>query len=277
MKIKLCLLAVLVVWAFAPAAHAAFSAADEQMLSTQYSKKVLVFRTFYRYSDRLDVNPDGTIKGKYKQGYWSVDGNVQVQSVDFSKDRVSFKCAKLWADERNDGGLHFFPASAALKGKSDYSESATISFKLDGTNSTPEAFTKEVEKVFLGPDERPLTGCPRAIAAYISKTTPEVEYDPATGTGTFKGTPPKALSTPMLELSREAQLVGQKGKQTFALLVDEKGNAAVTAFTTVLNYGLEDNTLEAVKGWKFQPGVKDGQPVPVVMLMTVEYKEPMKH
>jgi len=38
--------------------------------------------------------------------------------------------------------------------------------------------------------------------------------------------------------------------------------------TTSLDAGLDQEAIKAVKQWRFEPGTKDGKPVPV--LMTIE-------
>jgi len=46
----------------------------------------------------------------------------------------------------------------------------------------------------------------------------------------------------------------------------------VVAFTHLLQYGIEDATMEAVKSWKFEPGMKDGHAVTVRIPMFIEFK-----
>jgi len=81
-------------------------------------------------------------------------------------------------------------------------------------------------------------------------------------------------STP--DLPREALLAGQSGQEKFLVLVDEEGNGAVVAFTQLLQYGLEETTIEAVKKWKFAPAIRAGKPVPVRMAMSIDYKRPQQ-
>ena len=67
-------------------------------------------------------------------------------------------------------------------------------------------------------------------------------------------------------------MVGQAGRESFVVYVDEKGNAAVTAFASLLQYGLEETTIEAVRGWKFRPATKNGKEVGIRMLMSIDYR-----
>jgi hypothetical protein len=253
--------------------RAEVSEADQTALRAQYVKKVLIFRKSFRALDHLEVKEDGSVAGNPKPGFWSMDGACQVQGVEFRRDRVTFKCAKLWANVKDDGQLHYFPASAALKGKTDYPESIDMVFRIGKKAMSASDFKDRLSQIFLREGEAMLSATPAPIAAYIQKVPVEPDIDPANGK-LFDGTPPKAISTPSPGLSREATLVGQAGKEGFVALVDEEGRANVMAFTHILQYGLEETTMEAVKGWKFQPALKDGKPVAVRMAMELEYKRP---
>lgn len=257
------------------AARAEVSEADQQALRTQYAAKVLVFRKSHRMTNQLEIDKDGTVKGNHHPGYWTVDGAVQVKDLDFRKDRVTFKCAKLWANIKDDGQLHFFPVAAALKGKTDYPENAEITFHTKKEAVSAEEVKQHVRQIFLGETESVLSSTPQPIAAYIQKIAVPLDIDPITGMG-FSGTSPKAVSRPTPELPREAQLVGQAGRESFVVFVDEQGNAAVVGFTHLLQYGIEEATIEAVKNWKFEPAMKDGAPVAIRIALSIDFKQPEK-
>ena len=199
------------------ALRAEISPADQQTLKSQYAGKVLMFRKSYRMINKLEVNTDGTVEGDHKPGYWAVDGTVQVKTMEFHKDRITFKCAKLWADIKNDGGLHYFPASAALKGKIGYPAEAEIAFRTNGKDDSLEQLRQRINRIFFGDQESKLSGTPPAIVAYIQKATVEIDIDPISGLG-FSGTPPKVVSRPAPEVTREAALVGQVAVRRFEVL-----------------------------------------------------------
>jgi hypothetical protein len=255
------------------AVRAEISATDQQALQSQYVNKVLMFRKSYRILDRLEVKVDGTVPGNLRPGFWSMDGACQVKELDFRKDAVIFKCAKLWANVKDDGQLHYFPASAALKGKTDYPEKVEVVFRTNPAGETVAQVTERVNKIFLSEQDSKLTATPAPISAYIQKQSILPDIDPVTGTG-FEGTPPKPISTPTPDMSREALLVGQAGRESFVVLVDAEGKANVLVFTRLLQYGLEETTIDAVKRWKFEPAMKDGKPTPIRIAMDVDYKRP---
>ena len=257
-------------------ARAEVSEADQQTLRTEYVGKVLIFRKSVRMAANLEYAPDGTLKGDHEPGFWSVDGAVQAKDISFGKDQVTFKCTKLWANVKPDGQLHYFPASVALKGKSDdYPEAVNITFRTEKGAVSAAEFKQLVQKVFLGPNESMLTSAPPPISAFIQKASTQMDIDPVTGMG-FSGTPPKPLEDPTPKPSREAQLVGQAGRESFIVYVDDQGRAAVLGFTHLLQYGLEETTIEAVKNWRFQPAMKDGKPVALRIPMSIDYKLPIQ-
>jgi hypothetical protein len=249
------------------------SATEQETLRGQYANKVLIFRRSYRHLDRLEVKADGSLPGNLRPGFWAMDGACQVNELDFRKDAVVFKCSKLWANIKDDGRLHYFPVSAALKGKTDYPEKMEIVFRISPDGETAAQVRERASKVFLSEQDSVFSVTPAPIAAYIQKQSVLPDIDPVTGKG-FDGTPPKPMSTPAPDVSREALLVGQAGRETFVVLIDAEGKTNVLAFTGLLQYGLEETTIDAVKQWKFEPAMKDGNPVPVRIAMDIDYKLP---
>ena len=255
----------------AAAARAGISGPEQSAVRAKYVEKVLIFRSCYRVIDKLEVLEDGAMKGKAQPGYWAMDGAFQVKTLTFGKDRVSLKGIKLWADIKNDGELHYFPASAALGGKGDYPAGLEVIFGAGAEVETAAQFVARVERVFVSERDSKLASAPLPISRYIRNEAVQVDIDPVSGAG-FKGTPPKPLSTPQPNPSREASLIGRMGVESFVVLVDEQGRASVDGFTKLLQYGLEEATMEAVKKWKFEPGTLDGKPVPLRMAMDIKYQ-----
>jgi protein TonB len=259
----------------ASVARATVTEADQQSLHSQYVGKVLMFRKCARMVSQYDVQEDGTVGGDAQPGFWAVDGAAQVKDIEFLKDRVTFKCIKLWADIKGDGRLHFFPASAALKGKDvDYPQTTNIIFRTSQENVAAAEIVGRLSKLCLGEHEPMLGTAPQSIAAFIQNVPATVDIS-GPGAG-FKGTPPKPVSSTVPSVSHEAELVGQAGRENFVVYVDEQGKAAVVSFTHLLQYGLEETTIEAVKGWKFEPATQDGKPVAVRIAMSIDYKAPDK-
>jgi len=185
------------------AVGAELPATDQEALRKQYVNKVLIFRKSYRMLDRLEVKADGTVAGKPRPGYWTMDGACQVKDLEFRKDAVILKCTKLGANVKDDGQLHYFPVSAALKGKTDYPEKMDVVFRTASAGKFLAQVNEQVSKIFLSEQEPKLAATPAPISAYIQKLSIQPDIDPAPGAG-FDGTLPKLVSTLVPDLSREA-------------------------------------------------------------------------
>jgi len=90
------------------------------------------------------------------------------------------------------------------------------------------------------------------------------------------GTPPKPISTPTPNLTREASLAGQAGREGFVVSVDQEGRSGVVGFTRLLQFGLEEATMEAAREWKFEPAMQQGKRVAVRIPVFIEYKRPAR-
>ncbi len=71
------------------------------------------------------------------------------------------------------------------------------------------------------------------------------------------------------EAARERRL---QGKVTLAMVVGETGAPAAIWVTQPLGLGLDEEAVKAVSRWRFDPGTKDGQPVPVITAVEVNLR-----
>ncbi|MDQ6706815.1 MAG: energy transducer TonB, partial [Acidobacteriota bacterium] len=62
------------------------------------------------------------------------------------------------------------------------------------------------------------------------------------------------------------------GSVLVRLVVSPEGTPTQMTVLRPLGYGLDENALAAVSGWKFQPGVKEGKPVAVRAIIEVNYR-----
>lgn len=103
----------------------------------------------------------------------------------------------------------------------------------------------------------------------------QVDIDPTSGLR-LEGTPPKPTSTPAPNLTWEALLAGQAGREDFVVFADQEGRSGVVGFTRLLQFELEEATMEAAREWKFEPGMQEGRRVAVRIPMFIGYKRPVQ-
>ena len=99
-------------------------------------------------------------------------------------------------------------------------------------------------------------------------------FAPAPGAPVSKGTfvPPVAISQPQAAYTPEARAAGFTGSVMVSCIVDEKGTPQNVTVVRGAGMGLDERALEAVKQWRFQPGTRDGKPVPVQAQVEVRFK-----
>lgn len=74
------------------------------------------------------------------------------------------------------------------------------------------------------------------------------------------------------EYSEEARKAKYQGTVTLYVEVDTSGKATNIRVLHSLGLGLDEKAIEAVKQWKFRPGMKDGKPVPVAASIEVNFR-----
>jgi protein TonB len=89
-----------------------------------------------------------------------------------------------------------------------------------------------------------------------------------------------AVSAPLLIHSVEAEYTetARKAKVSGSVLVnlyvDANGNTGHIRVIRGLGSGLDEKAVEAVRQYKFKPGMKDGKPVRVEMTLQLSFVEP---
>ena len=83
---------------------------------------------------------------------------------------------------------------------------------------------------------------------------------------------PRALDTPDPEYSEEARKAKYQGTCVLWLIVGSDGKPRDVKVARALGMGLDEKAIEAVRNWRFQPAMKDGHPVPVMINVEVNFR-----
>jgi TonB family protein len=84
-------------------------------------------------------------------------------------------------------------------------------------------------------------------------------------------TAPRAIYQPEPEFSDQARAAHYQGTCVLSIVVGEDGKPRDIKVTTPLGMGLDEKAVEAVSKWQFEPARKDGTPVPVRVLVEVDF------
>ncbi len=74
------------------------------------------------------------------------------------------------------------------------------------------------------------------------------------------------------EYSEEARKAKLQGSVTLAITIDENGRVANAKVIRSLGLGLDEKAIEAVLGWRFRPGTKNGKAVSVLTSVYMDFR-----
>ena len=83
---------------------------------------------------------------------------------------------------------------------------------------------------------------------------------------------PKAVRMPDPEYSELARQEKVQGTVKLSFIVDTDGCAKKIQVVQSLGHGLDEQAIEALRRWHFEPGTKDGAPVPVQLGVTMDFR-----
>jgi len=104
-------------------------------------------------------------------------------------------------------------------------------------------------------------------------------FGPGEGGGTGGGifhvgggvSPPRPIYRPDPEFSEEARKAKYQGVCTLGMVVGVDGRPTQIKVLGSLGMGLDEKAIEAVRNWKFEPGMKDGHPVATIIAVEVDF------
>jgi TonB family protein len=83
---------------------------------------------------------------------------------------------------------------------------------------------------------------------------------------------PRVASKQEPQYSEEARIGRLQGTVTVSLVVGEDGRPRNIKVTKSLGLGLDEKAIEAIGLWQFMPGEKEGQPVPILATIQVNFR-----
>lgn len=89
---------------------------------------------------------------------------------------------------------------------------------------------------------------------------------------TPKVTPPRPIYAPDPEYSKDARKRHIEGEVILSLTVEADGSTSNIKVKKSLRTDLDDNAVDAVKNWKFEPSTKDGKAVAVNVNIVVNFR-----
>jgi len=245
----------------------------QKKLQTKFLKQVLVIRNFYS-GDHLIFDSQGNLlQGENAIAY---DGcrcvaELRVSKLEIKNGGLILRGPRMVGDY--DGSKKEFSNLSREHGE------VQIDIDLDGTQMNEEAITGVLNKVFLSSEDNLRALAPDAwrvpnptVAAKEAARTdsPIVAAKEVAKIG-HGVTPPKATYMLDPKYSEEARSAKIEGDVVLWIIVNDKGKVTRIRITRCLGYGLDEEAVQAVSKWKFEPAKKDGQPVTVQLNVDVTF------
>jgi TonB family protein len=260
----------------------------EQMKS-DYVEKVLTLRHFYE-GKHLSFESDGSLVGSAGEGPWTIYGQVSVNAIKVNERtvhvngrRVSLifdSQSKLLRDELS------LLAESKPKNKKEKEEKAArekalrenvvdIDIMLTSPNQTEQDVSTAMNAVFLAPEESVREVVPDFWRGYFDQLEgrpsdqnfPEPVYTVKTGEVSV----PRVLYQVDPKFSEESRKAKYQGTITLSHVVDRSGSVQNIEITSPLGMGLDEEGVDAVRHWRFEPAMKAGEPVAVKIAVEVEF------
>lgn len=84
-------------------------------------------------------------------------------------------------------------------------------------------------------------------------------------------TAPKALYTQVPEYTKKARKKKLQGTVLLEGTVGTDGRTHDIRVLQPLDFGLSEQAVKAFQAWKFEPGTRDGRPVPVLVQIEISF------
>lgn len=237
-------------------------------LNGVYVGKVVTLRRFgsgsiLHYAQGGDFVKGGTV------GPWTLDAYLQIAKIRVSRNQL-----------RIDGNRLDFMYDTATKALQPYrGSSVSIEIKIDRASASLTNLQNILAKVFVSDRIAMANLAPDYWRPYLLQTASHKKLPaPALGTASKPKTPsaakvtePQPKHTPDPPYTPEAQAAGTYGDVILSVLVGSDGEVKSVIIVRPLGMGLDDEAAETIKKWKFIPGMRDGRPVAVKIMIDVTF------
>ena len=102
----------------------------------------------------------------------------------------------------------------------------------------------------------------------VLRPTPDAEGGGALAEGV---TPPRRVEGPVPEYPEDARKERVEGMVVAQVVIDEAGRVSHARVLKGLHPSLDEETLETIRAWRFEPATRDGEPVEVFYNLVIRY------
>ncbi len=254
----------------------AFSTGDAQhLLEARFQKKVFFIRGFYRDS-KLVYDAQGNVQGTPSAGPWTL-ALFRVDSCDARPGEFVLEGKR--AVEVYDRGQTKFVTKLPPK-----AEDLQITVEMPADAVTDAALDVLAGRIFesgVSPDQlpewwRPFFTKKEKMWTDIGGGNPipglELDGEPVFRPGQNGVSFPRAVITADPKYQGIARQAKYQGTAYIEAIVSKDGVPERMEVTQPLGMGLDDDAVETVRNWRFEPAELKGQPVAVVVVVEINFR-----
>ena len=234
----------------------------EAHLRSTYQGKVLTLRNFYE-GKRLRYDHAGKLTKGGQVGPWTLYGKIKVQRLKLRKDKLEIEGNRLFL-AYNKRKKKF----TQLRGRK-----VRIEIKIQRRGQlSKEVVQRSIEQVFLSRDDKLVDLVPSYWRRFLAGKE-EGQSSSQKNVYRVRG----GVSAPQLiyrvkpEYTEGAKKARGEGTVVLYCVVDVRGRVRNILVIQPVGFGLDDKAVEAVRQWKFKPGMKNGLPVNVAATIEVTF------
>ena len=252
----------------------------ENSLRQVYENKLVSLRSPY-FGKTLDLDASGVSLNHLIAGPWSTCGLMQVGKVSVTQDEILFDGKRVILARISQEGdqqpstpkeVHIVPI---LTGEDIHLRIHIPIVDMQHVNSS-------LVQVFQGGQLL------QRAAKYWKPATTDMkafrQKTPDAAVGELEGnrpvylvtkgvvTPPRAIDTADPSYTEAARRANLQGTAKLSIVINEKGFPEMLEIVRGLGQGLDIQALVAVAGWRFDPALRNGKPVAVLVNVEVTFR-----
>jgi TonB family protein len=251
--------------------------ADQQLekaLNDRYDGKAIHLRHFFK-SDSQEYDAQGTPLKSSAEGAWTLYGGIEVKKVSVGDDALRVEGTRV---------AYVYDEREKRLAETHTRDEVRIKIRLNAALPTADQAVSVLERVFAITADVIVNSSPAPWQDYLKKqlglpgadlpwppTSAELASPTFLKVGEAGVTAPKPLSArePVFtDIARHNHVQGVVG---LSVVVGPEGTVHQVRIVKPMGMGLDENAIEAVKTWRFQPGTKDGVPVAIWVYIEVDF------
>jgi TonB family protein len=223
-------------------------------LSQKYKKQVLALRAPVS-SGTQKFDSTGQSLNASPKGKWWLYGGIYIEKLNLSSDTLSLEGPMVSFNGEKLGRPTAIP----------FGKPVHVEIHLDQPVKSANEAEIIMNRVFFLEGDNTEKSKPEYRRADDSISGEQI-YKVGDGVK-----PPRATYTPEPEFSEKARKAKFQGMVILNVVVDKTGRIARVGLERGLGYELDENAMKRIEDWRFDPAIKDGQPVAVAMKIEVSF------